>query len=341
MGYQSPNNVNRRNVLKTIGTATGTAIIPLGTATASGSHDAYTEIIELDGDDRDQLLANATESAQTRFISETIGELSSVELAGRYTIEDDHKRSQGNVVVLADEAEQSSIKYYESDDFEDGRITAVGEQAVGRGIRKVDGVHKSVVDIGHTPKMAQLGRRLFTIALSNGDLPRVLRDAHRTDRHHLGQIARSLHARSNDDGLDPVLVQMPAKDESRAWLRVPLGTHYDQPHYLHIEGSVENPDSVSVTLSEGVPEKHLSYGDESDDHESDIGVQNHVECFGFYCVNYCTIFCGTLSGAAGGACGGICAASGIATALIFGCGVFCTALVGSICVPTCRHHTGH
>lgn len=320
-----------------MGVAAGATAIAPSIASANelnASGEVEAEIEEASGAKRKSLVKAARESEQVQFVVDQLGSAPSVKTAGEYTLNDDDGASHGKVVVLENEKRELTIKYYKSADFGGATAKVIGEKKVGDGVRKVDAEHKSVVDIGQTPKVKRTGREMVVEVLSNGGVKSAVDDP--TDRKKVVRALKRVLVGSSEETPNPLLVQMPEKDANRAWLRIPLTQENDKPLFVNVEGTINSGKNLSLSITKGQSQGVFSYGS-----PNRVGVQNHIQCGGFYCVDACKVFCGTLAGATGVSCSSLCAASAVATSLTVGCGVFCSALTAALCYPTCKRYSGH
>ncbi|UPW01563.1 hypothetical protein M0R88_05520 [Halorussus gelatinilyticus] len=213
-----------------MGIAAGATAIAPGVTSANeltASGEIGVDIEEMSSSERKALVKAARESEQVQFVVDQFGSAPSVRTAGKYTISDDDGTSQGKVVVLENEEKEFTVKYYESADFEGTAAKAIGEKKVGDGVRKIDGEHGSVVDVGHTPKVEQTGRKMIVEVLSNGGAESIGDGP--ADRVEVVRALKRVLAKSDKQAPNPMLVQMPEKDASRAWLRVPITREDGEP----------------------------------------------------------------------------------------------------------------
>ncbi|MGN8216403.1 hypothetical protein [Halococcus salifodinae] len=142
-------------------------VIPIGaTATASASssdgpntsgpdseadEDNSPDVEEVHGETREQLVQAAHKSEKVAFVAEHIGEQKQVASVFKYTLQSG-TTGYGVTLGVGDKSAGPTIRYYESDAFED-QTSVVGGKPAGDGVIAVDADNKLVLHVHGTPQL--------------------------------------------------------------------------------------------------------------------------------------------------------------------------------------------
>lgn len=142
---------SRRNFLKNLGISIGALTMGTGTAVAHDSDEEKPEIEreEIRGRERGQLISEAVQSNQVRYVADELGQLPDVDSVYKYTIDG----SNGYGIQFGNHKESTYIiQYYKSKDLYYTEVKAFGAKKVGEGVMTVDGSKNELVDIA-TPRV--------------------------------------------------------------------------------------------------------------------------------------------------------------------------------------------
>lgn len=150
---------SRRSFITRVAMTMG--VIPIGasaTASASKSGDRTNdkegqsiEASEVHGQKRAEILRAANTSQKVDFVADKLGERGDVASVFEYALQSG-TTGRGVTYGAADESAGSTIRYYESDSFEDGTWVTGGKPS-GGGVISVDADNEVIIDVHDTPRL--------------------------------------------------------------------------------------------------------------------------------------------------------------------------------------------
>lgn len=283
----------RRDLLKNA--AGGAAAMSLGAGFATGQ-EGNQGVNSLHGRDRAEVLRNAVQSDQMRFVRKYASGGFRPTNIFEYAIGD----SQGSGVIFTGKNKDIVVKYYSFEADNDIDEKVIASYPVGDGVRIIDAEMEQIVEID-TPRCNEIRERI-----SHDDILQEVDGS----VHEGGILLTDI---SRNEKTYRTVIQQGKKPRQKSEIRGRIGFRIEDTG-----GEIEITARDLVLQTDGV------------------GTANHKRCVFGYCIDGCSILCGSVAGLSRVGCMSACASTVGGLFISISCGAFCQAIVDAACYPTCK-----